>query len=136
MNLLLALIATDVPLNPDNTIVVKNKHPASWSGRMFDVGVYKDRRLLVTQPQISVGDQAMIVLKPILYFGVTRLDSSIPRMFKSSEIAEITDALTSFDLSNYPNGLKVILKENADEKFTTLERICNQFSDIIISSQQ
>ena len=72
----------------------------------------------MTQLQTLIGEQAMFVLEAILYFGVTRSDKFISQMFRSSEIAEICNALESFDLSNHPNGLKVILKESTDGRFT------------------
>ena len=106
------------PINPDNAIVVRNVKPSSWSGREYSVGVIKGSKKVMYQGQIPVGDQAVFVLKPILHFGVTRSDKFIPQMFKSSEIAEATDAQESFDLSNYPNGMKVTLKESADGRYT------------------
>ena len=72
----------------------------------------------MSQQQISVGNQAVFMLKPKLHFGVARSDKFIPQMFGSSEIAESSDALESFDLDRYPNGLKVTLKEGADGRFT------------------
>ena len=41
-------------------------------------------------------------------------------MFKSAEIEGMCEALESFDLSSHPNGLKVILKQSADRKFTII----------------
>ena len=37
-----------MPSNPNNAIVVRNKLQMSWSGRMFDIGIYKLGHLLVT----------------------------------------------------------------------------------------
>ncbi|XP_011404630.2 PREDICTED: cytoplasmic dynein 1 heavy chain 1-like [Amphimedon queenslandica] len=55
--------------NPNGSIVVKNLPPCTWSGRMFDVGVYKDNGLLVVEKDVHVGSQAVIMLKPKLYFA-------------------------------------------------------------------
>ena len=74
---------------------------------MFDIGVYKSNHLLVTQPDVHVGDQVDFMLQPKLYFGVVR-NMKVGDTFTS---LEITSALTEFDLSNYPNGLDVTLAQ-------------------------
>ena len=83
---------------------------------MFDVGVYKDNKLLMSQQQISIGHQTVFKTKPILHFGAIRPDKAIPPTFGSSEIAGLSDSMESFDMSRYRKGLKVILKENPDGK--------------------
>ena len=74
---------------------------------MFDVGVYKEGRLLVIQPDVHVGNQIDFMLQPKLFFGVVR-NMKVGETFTS---LEITSALSEFDLSNFPNGLEVILNE-------------------------
>ena len=74
---------------------------------MFDIGVYKDHRHLVIQPNVHVGDQIDFVLQPTLYFGVV-CNLKVGAAFIS---LEITSSLTEFDLSNYPNGIEVTLIE-------------------------
>lgn len=74
---------------------------------MFDVGIYKDHLLLLTQPSVHVGDQVDFMLQPKLYFGVVR-NMQVGDVFTS---LEITSALTEFDLSEFPNGIVVILKQ-------------------------
>ena len=106
-NIIYFSLETGVPANPNNTIVIKNIPPASWSGRMFDVGIYKEGRLLVTQPDVHIGNQIDFMLQPKLYFGVVR-NMHVGDTFTS---LEITSALTEFDLSNFPNGLEVTLNE-------------------------
>ncbi|XP_019863959.1 PREDICTED: uncharacterized protein LOC109593212 [Amphimedon queenslandica] len=93
--------------NPNGSIVVKNLPPCTWSGRMFDVGVYKDGGLLVVEKDVHVGSQAVIMLKPKLYFAV------VSNMVEGDVFSamEITSSLTEFDLSDYPDGLKVTLTE-------------------------
>ena len=41
-------IERGVPAYPNNTIVIKSIPPGSWSGRKYDIGVYKGGNLLVT----------------------------------------------------------------------------------------
>ena len=101
------MIEAGVPSNPNNTIVIKNIPPASWSGRKFDVGIYRDNRLLVTQKDVHVGNQIDFMLQPKLYFGVVR-NMHVGDVFTS---LEITSSLTEFDLSDYPNGIEVTLNE-------------------------
>ena len=112
----------NAPVNPDNAIVVRNVKPSSWSGRNYSVGVIKGSKMIMTQRQVPIGDQAVFILEPILYIGVVQSDKFISawQIFTNSEIAEMTDALASFDLRTYPNGLKVLLKESADGKFTII----------------
>ena len=74
---------------------------------MFDVGIYKDSHLLVTQPDVHVGNQVDFILQPKLFFGVVR-NMHVGDTFTS---LEITSALTEFDLSNFPNGLTVTLNQ-------------------------
>lgn len=98
-----------VSSNPDNTIVVKNEKPRSWSGRKFDIGVYKSGKLLVVQKDVHIGDQCDFMLQLKLYFAVAR-NISIGKVFSS---LEITTALTEFDLADYANGIKVTLSQKS-----------------------
>ena len=75
---------------------------------MFDIGIYKLGRLLVTQPDVPVGSQVDFILQPRLYFGVVR-NMRVGDTFTS---LEITAALTEFDLSIYPNGITVTMRED------------------------
>ena len=81
--------------------------PQGWTGRKYNIGLIKDGRLLVVQQGVHVGDQANFMLQPKLFFGVVR-NMQVGEIFKS---LEITQSLTSFDLSEYPNGLQVKLQE-------------------------
>lgn len=76
---------------------------------MFDVGVYKDGRLLVTQKDVRCGDQVDFMLQPKLFFAVVR-NCQVGDIFTS---LEITSNLSEFDLSNFPHGLEVTLSEGA-----------------------
>ena len=83
--------------------------PQGWTGRKYNIGLNKAGRLLVFQEGVHVGDQADFMLQPKLFFGVVR-NMHVGQTFKS---LEFTQSLTPFDLSEYPNGLKVILKQEA-----------------------
>ena len=100
-------LESGVAPNPNNTIVIKNVPPPTWSGRPYDIGIYKNGRLLVTQPDVYVGNQTDFMLQPKLFFGVVR-NMQVGDTFTS---LEITSALTEFDLSEYPNGLQVTLNQ-------------------------
>ena len=76
---------------------------------MFDVGVYKDGRLLVTQKDIHCGDQVDFMLQPRIFFAVVR-NVHVGDVFTS---LEITSSMAEFDLSNYPHGMEVTLNEGA-----------------------
>ena len=102
-----------VPRNPNNAIIIQNVQPSSWDGRTFDIAVYKQGRILVTQPDIHVGNQVDFMLTPKLFFGVVR-NMKVGETFKS---LEITSFLTEFDLSQYINGVKITLKELGGGKY-------------------
>ncbi len=95
--------------NPNNTIVVKNTPPlgGAWSGRMYDVSLYKSGKVLITQKDVHVGSQAILELKPELFFGVVH-NLQVGDIFTS---LNKTEAPTAFDLSQYPNGLMVTLTQ-------------------------
>lgn len=93
--------------NPNKSVVVKNIAPLSWSGRKFDVELYKFDRLFAIQPDVHVDSQVDFVLEPKLYFGVGR-NMRVGQTFSSMQI---TSATTMFDLTQYPNGLIVTLKQ-------------------------
>ena len=102
-----------VPPNPNNAVIIQNLHPSSWNGRTFDIAVYKEGRILVTQPDVHVGNQIDFMLTPKLFFGVVR-NMKVGETFKS---LEITSFLTEFDLSRYPNGVEITLKELGGGKY-------------------
>ena len=93
--------------NPGNNIVVRNIPPPSWEGRQYDVGLYKNGQLLIVHPNLRVGDQAVLLLKPKLFFGLVH-DMKEGEIFAS---AEGITSLTEFDLGDFPNGLQVVLSD-------------------------
>ncbi len=75
---------------------------------MYDASLYKSGKVLVTQKDVNVGGQANLELQqPILFFGVVR-NLNVGDTFTS---LDITEALTEFDLSQFPNGLIVTLTQ-------------------------
>ena len=98
---------TGVRTNPNNAVVVKNVPPFAWSGRMFDIGVYKEGRLFLIEKKVRVGNQIDFVLQPKLYFAVVH-NVRVGHVFES---LDITTGLTEFDLSNFPNGIEVTLSQ-------------------------
>ena len=74
---------------------------------MYDVGVYKSGSLLVVQKDLRIRDQIGFMLQPKLFFGVVR-NIEEGDVFTS---LEIISALTEFDLSNFPNGINVTLRQ-------------------------
>ena len=74
---------------------------------MFDVGVFKDSRLLVTQPDVHADNQVDFMLQPKIFFGIVR-NMHVGDVFTS---LEITSNLQMFDLSSYPNGIVVTLTQ-------------------------
>ena len=118
---------TGIVDNPDGTIVIQNKPPRAWNGRKFDVGIYKDGKLLVTQQDVHVGDQVDFMLQPRLYFAVCR-NVMVGEIFTS---LEITSYMKEFDLANYPHGMQVTLKEAAGGgKYTFSAVNMNLWTDI------
>ena len=98
-------IETGVAPNPNGSIVIKNVPPATWSGRKFDVAIYKDRHMLLQEKGLFVGMQVDFVIEPKLYFGVVS-NMKVGQSFES--LTSIT-TLTDFDLSQFPNGIEVTL---------------------------
>ena len=61
------------------------------------------------QKDVHVGDQVEFLVKPILYFGVTK-NLDYGRAFFTFEIMS---KIEKFDLNNYPNGMVVTLTQEA-----------------------
>lgn len=100
----------DVSPNSCKGIFVRNIPTSDTRcGQIFDVGVYKDGKLLVVQPDIRVGCQAYFLLQPKLYFAVVR-NMMVGDIFTSMEITSIPQ---EFDLNKYPNGMIVTVSEKA-----------------------
>lgn len=93
--------------NPDSTVVVENKPPCAWNGRKFDIGIYKCGNLLLMQKGVHVGDQVDFIVEPKLCFAVCR-NIDVGDFFPSLEIVSYA---TEFDLTQYPQGMEVVLSE-------------------------
>ncbi len=74
---------------------------------MFNIGVYKDSRLLVVQPDIRILNQVDFMLQPKLTFAVAR-NIKIGDTFTA---AEISSGKSTYDLSQYPNGIAITLTQ-------------------------
>ena len=88
-------------------IVVKNIAPKAWSGRDFDVGAYKDDRLLVIEKGVRVKTKADFLLQPKITFAVAQ-NIAPGQTFTS---ADITSSQATYDLSKYPDGVLVTLSK-------------------------
>ena len=97
-------------ITPNSSIVIKNIDPRSWTGRKFDVGIYKNNQPFAVHPNLEVGSQVEFTLQDKVYFGVVQ-NMSIGEIFQS--LNQIT-APTEFDLTQYPNGITVTLSESQD----------------------
>ena len=71
--------------------------------------MYKNNKLILMQKDVHVGDQVDFLVKPILYFGVTK-NLDYGRAFFTFEIMS---KIEKFDLNNYPNGMVVTLIQQA-----------------------
>ena len=111
--------------NLDGSIVVQNRIPKAWTGRMFDVGVFKDNRLILTQPDVHIGDQVVFIMKPVLFFSIVR-NVSVGHVFSS---LEIMSSMQEFDLRDFPDGMEVTLDEEPTGgryTFTAVNKVFTQ----------
>ena len=74
---------------------------------MFDCHIYKDNHSLILQPDVHTDDQANVLVKSILLFGVTR-NMKVGQAFESYEIMS---KFFEVNLVEFPNGVKVILNQ-------------------------
>ena len=105
----------NAPTNPNNSIVIRNVDPKSWTGRKFDVGVYKANRLLTVERGVNISSQVDFELQPKLYFAVVR-NFVVGKIFTMDQI---TSHMELFDLSKFPDGIVVTLtQEPVGGKYT------------------
>lgn len=106
------MVDSSKPKNRNGTIVIRNSPPSSnsWGGRKLDLGIFKNNRLLLTHPDVHVGDQVDFVLQPKLCFGIVA-NMQVGETFIS---AELPLTLETFDLSEFPNGIVVTVDEAPD----------------------
>ena len=98
---------TGIASNRDGSVVIKNTISECWSGNKFDLGIFRDNKLMLTSDQVHVGDQAVFLIKPILFFAIAR-------KFKTGEkfnSLEVMSRKEMFDLSEYQNGMNITLTE-------------------------
>ena len=107
--------------------MVQSKCPTTWNGRKFNVGIYKNEKLLLTHNDVHVGDQIDFVMNPILFFGIVR-NMSAGDVFYSLEVMSY---LQQFDLKKYPDGMEVTLTEEPTGgmyTFTAVNKVLNDYS--------
>ncbi len=95
----------DLPLNENGEIVIKNSIPSSWNGRKYDVGIFRDNKLLMQRKQVHVGGQAEFLVNSVIYFAVVRN----VQFEEEIHIGEMTMETTTIELSKYPTGLNIYL---------------------------
>jgi hypothetical protein len=81
----------------------------SWSGQMYDVGIYKLNHLLLVHRDLHVGQKACFQIKPILFFGVVEKGSMHTGEIFTEQ--SLNTSPTEFKLENFPNGIVVTLNE-------------------------
>ena len=86
---------------------MKNLKPGGWSGRKYNIGLYKAHNLLVIKENVAVSEDTHLNLQSKLYFGVISGKMHLGQTISSEEVSNFTP----FDLKNYPSGLKVTLTE-------------------------
>ena len=114
-----------MPRNDEGVIVIQNAVPSTWSGRKFNVGIYKNNKLFITQNDVHVGDRVHIKVKPVLYFAVSR-NFDIGEKFMTFEVMTHVEM---FDLTKFPNGMQITLTEQpagGKYKFTATNNVLNK----------
>ena len=104
---LFSSVVTNQDINQEGTVIVKNLKPGGWSGRKYNIGLYKAHNLLVLKERVCVNEDAHLDLQPKLYFGVVNRNTHLGQAISSEAIS----IFTPFDLTNYPSGLQVTLSE-------------------------
>ena len=93
---------------------MKNLKPGGWSGRKYNIGLYKAHNLLVIKELVSVGEEAHFDLQPKLYFGIATCKMHVGQTFSEEEIS----VFTPFDIKkNYPSEFQVTLSIGVGSKF-------------------
>lgn len=103
---------------------ILNKQPKTWSGRIVNIGLYKDDRLFVFEPSVGVGNYAQLTVDNKLYFAVLiRSDTterfspgkmfiphfigtpSLPKAIRAAGVANVTPS------SLYPEALNAQISQ-------------------------
>lgn len=106
-----------VPDNPGGTVVIQNMKPKWWDGQTFNIGIYKNRHLMLMQKDVAVGDQVDFVLQPKLFFAVAK-DMYLGKIFQS---VELSTTPVEFNLTQFPNGMFITLFYDKDTTEYTFE---------------
>ena len=107
---LFSCAVTNQDVNNEGTVVVKNLKPPGWSGRKYNIGLYKSDNLLVVKENFPVGEGARLNLETKLYFGIVKSKICLGQTISGEEIS----VLTPFDITEYLGGLQVTLSAEAN----------------------
>lgn len=120
-----------VRVRSDGIYAILNQKPDSWSGRLVNVGLYKDSKLFMVEPSVGVDSFAEMTVSNKLYFAVVVHSDFITngKMFvpsfvnvfskensASAILPEVLEAqvsqLKEVDLNQYPNGVTVTITQD------------------------
>ena len=115
----------------DGMYAILNQKPDTWSGRLVNVGLYKDSKLFILEPSVGVDSYAEMTVSNKLYFAVVVHSDFITngKMFvplfvnalseqnsANTLLPEVVAAqvsqLKEVDLNQYPNGVKVTITQD------------------------
>ncbi len=94
--------------NALDAISVVNIRPKSWSGQLFDVQLHTGLSVILIQPNVHTGNQAIFMMKSTLKFVVTR-NLAVGDTFIALEMS--SSPQYELDVENFPRGVEVILTE-------------------------
>ena len=97
-----------MPKNECGKIVIVNTAPTSWDGRKYDVGLYRDSKLILQGSHVQTGNKATFNPNHTLYFSVARNIS----IGSCMHTGEITCEFSAFDLREYPTGMNIYLTKS------------------------
>ncbi len=106
-------LVKDKPNGPsvsDTSITIENIRPATWTGRPYHVGLYKEGDLIVVKEKLNVGNHAVFDLSDELLFGVTSSDSlNLGDTFSANSSIECK--MFPVNLNTFPAGVVVTLTQ-------------------------
>ncbi len=92
-------------------ISVDNVPPDTWTGRAYNVGLYKGNDLIVVKENLIVGNHAPFQLSDQLLFGVAVHDANLTQGQVFSVSSAISTTMYPVNLTDYPNGVIVTLSQ-------------------------
>lgn len=112
---------------------ILNQKPGTWSGRIVNVGLYKDGKLFMVEPGVGVGNYAELSVSNKLYFAVVVHSEQsdfitsgkmfvplfsmqeapvAPNMLQPTVLEAQVSQLKEVDLTKFPNGVTVTLTQD------------------------